>query len=444
MLWTPHLETSLEIEDVLRECNVDVCYECFYLNWDVEDRWDLLRKIYRYFSIKVIYLIFRKIKNEGVSSLLRSLAFQIRALPGTGRLDDYSLQDIDDSLYSSAMSVFKASNIDPKIYSQYEKRMRRSLGRFSKWISLCEAQYRPDYIVLFNGRFATSRLIRRFCQNKDIQYIVHERGASKNKYSLWLNSIPHDPKALGRSFFEFVQNSDETDVELAAIGEKFYAQRRSGKNKGWHSFMTEYESEELTALIGECVDQVIVTYFTSTEDEFKALQQDLPPIGPLADQLAAISSVKAICERRGYKFLLRLHPNLANRDASERDKYSYGDHVIEPTDPISSYSLIRSSTVILTHNSQIALEAVALGKPSAYTGRTRFEDLPCVVKCRTQSDLESFISEPYLNDVKFQSCLHFGAYLSDFGISYKYYQAKELNRGSYRGLELNTPFAWIL
>lgn len=442
-LWTPHLETSLEIADVLREYSINVHHECFYLNSRVEDRWDLLRKVYRYISIKMLYLSFHKIKYEGFLSFAKSVIIQLKSLNGPSGIIKSSPEDIKDSIYSSAMSIFKSSDIDNKRYSHYEKKMIKSLKSFSKWTELCAKNFKPDYIILFNGRFATSRIIRRYCEKKNIQYIVHERGSSKNKYSLWLNSIPHNPKALQSSFIEFIKNSNMCTLDLAKAGEEFYAQRRKGNNIGWHSYMTDYESEDLKKLLQTKPNQKIVTYFTSTEDEFKALQQDLPPIGPLAEQINAIDAVKSVCDSFGLTFLLRLHPNLATRNSSERNKFPFEDYVIEPDDNVSSYALIKASVAVFTHNSQIALESAALKTPAAYTGRTRFEDLPCVYKCRNEYDIKSFLTKPVLNEENFQSCLFFGAYLQSFGIDYKYYRAKELNKGSYRGVNLNLPFGKI-
>ena len=52
-LWTPFFETSLEIVDLLAKNDVDVVHDVFWLNVKVEDRYTILRRIYRYFSLKI-------------------------------------------------------------------------------------------------------------------------------------------------------------------------------------------------------------------------------------------------------------------------------------------------------------------------------------------------------------------------------------------------------
>ena len=435
-IWTPHLETSLEIEDLSREVAASTNFESFWLELNVEDRMDFRRKLFRYFSLKVPTIVCRSLINHGAKSALYSLKSQVDSIMRPKNIDfDF---DMDDSVYSSFLSVRKTANKNTAEYNKFFDSLSTTVRRIYTWADAHISKIKPDVVILFNGRYATTRIIRNYCEYHKIDYIVHERGCDKNHYSVWLNTIPHNPLSVSNSFRNFVDKNDPSRLE--DLGKTFFKQRRDGNNKGWYSFMSDYESPEFSRLDNCFQNNKIVTYFTSTEDEFKALKKDLPPIGPFSEQVKAIKAVKEAAEKNGYIFVLRLHPNLANRPQSVRLSFPHVTYMIEPEEQISSYRLIERSSAIFTHNSQIALEAAAMNRHAALTGRSRFEELDFLYKCRFPNELENFFSLVETK-VDTKGANLFGGYLALNGIKYQRYKPKTLARGCYGNLNLNLP--WI-
>lgn len=434
-LWTPHLETNLEIGDLAQTVAESTSFESFWLELNVEDRMDFPRKLFRYFSFKVPAIVFRLLKNNGPKALLNSLKFQIYAIikPKVIGFDF----DMEDAVYSSFLSVRKTSDNTTSAYTTFSKRLSKTVSRIYTWADAHINKIKPDVVILFNGRYATTRIIRNYCEYHNIDYIVHERGCDKDHYSVWLNTIPHNPVSVSNSFNNFITINDRSQLE--EVGKSFFKQRREGYNKGWYSFMSDFDSPEFQNLNNSFQNKKIITYFTSTEDEFKALKKDLPPIGPFNEQNDAINAVKKAAETFGYTFVLRLHPNLANRPRSDRLKFPHVKHTVEPDKQISSYRLIERSSAVFTHNSQIALEAVAMNRHSALTGRSRFEELNFITKCRYPNELLEFFSS-LETDVDTEGANLFGGYLAFNGIKYQRYRAKTLARGRYNNLNLNLPW----
>ena len=273
------------------------------------------------------------------------------------------------------------------------------------------------------------------------EYVIHERGASKEKFSLWLNGIPHNPQLVRAACDEHIRNFHGNSQDIQKVGMNFFKQRRLGNNLGWHSFMHEFDSPQLSRIIRDKGNSKLVVFFTSSEDEFKALRRDLPVLGDLGEQVDAIAAAREISRKLEYKFILRLHPSLTSRPVSERNQYPKGVFVIEPNEPVSSYGLIKQADYVITHNSQIALESAALGCPAAYTGRSRFEDLGCVEKCFSKEELDAFMQAKFNSDTLVTQANKIGCYLALFGVPYENYTAKNLSRGRYKNVDMNQPWS---
>lgn len=441
-MWTPHFETSLELRDFLLDSNITTVHELFWLNGKIEDRWDYRRKIFRYGSLKIWVYFYRQIRNCGIRGFFRSIATQFRTIFGKTRSQEYMDQEeTEDAIMSSALSLFQTSSIGPVQFETFKRKMLRSLDRVSLWAERCIAAEKPDVVIIFNGRFASSRLLRRLAAKREIPFVVHERGADKDRFSLWFNGIPHDPKLVSAGCRAVVEKLGRDGRDVQSIGREFFENRRQGNTIGWRSFMHDYESDELKSIAASTSGSRLVVYFTSTEDEFKALRKDLPPLGELGEQIDAINAVHSISTGMGYRFLLRLHPNLATRPAAERDRYPKGEFVIEPDRKISSYGLIRIANYVLTHNSQIALEGAALGCPSAFTGRSRFEDLACAEKCFDADSVAAFLESSPASDDLICEANRVGSYLATFGLTFERYSARTLSRGKYGRVDLNWPWS---
>ena len=80
--------------------------------------------------------------------------------------------------------------------------------------------FAPDTVVLFNGRYATTRAVFAAARVQGVPALIHDRGRDKDHY--WLATEPIlDPDYIQRCIVEFWR------PDLAAAGEEFFRERRA-------------------------------------------------------------------------------------------------------------------------------------------------------------------------------------------------------------------------
>lgn len=112
----------------------------------------------------------------------------------------------------------------------------------------------------------------------------------------------------------------------------------------------------------------VACIFTSSIDEFAGYDDEAWPPSPWVSQEQAIVSFADELSQRGYSVVIRVHPNLCNKNWEELRRVASSlkvakATVVGPASSTSSYSLVRESDICLVWASTIGLEASAVGKP---------------------------------------------------------------------------------
>ena len=250
-------------------------------------------------------------------------------------------------------------------------------------------------VFLFNGRFCHERAVYEVCKKLNIPVVYFERGGNYHSYTE-SKIRPHDLPNLQKRFLSKFETMTEKEKEAAIkIGQEFFVRNRV---KG-----TKHSQRQKLGAVPESIpkDKKIITYFSSTDDEYAALK-DLSCEGFL-DQLEVVQAIADyISDHPEYHFVLRVHPNLARSAFRVIDQwFALGALLsrkmenftfIAPDSKYSSYSLIDLSHKILCYGSTTGVEAVYSGKRAMSLGPfSHYSELGLVEEGRTRSDIENFI-----------------------------------------------------
>jgi len=257
---------------------------------------------------------------------------------------------------SSLISFFGDSKIDPndkiKITRNFLISSAIVFERSKKVISLIK----PDRIYTFNGRFSVTKSITEAARLSNIKIYRHERASHFTKYEIFKKPIQE---------FNYIEQRIEElwrktkNKKKFLIGKFFFIKKRKGEGIGWHSFTQNQKKDSLPNFKK---NMSILTYFTSSEDEYEAFR-DQYISGPWSDQISAIKDLIQIIKKfNDLHLLIRMHPNLINKSGKQNKEWfdlaCEKVTVIKPQEKIDSYALLDASSLILTFGSTIGIEAV--------------------------------------------------------------------------------------
>ena len=295
---------------------------------------------------------------------------------------------------------------------------------------------RPDLVYVFNGRFCNESAVLRACEVEKISYLIHERGSDKDRFSL-RPYIPHDRAAFQKDALESWQASQGEAAESAA--RKWFEDQRAGRERGWTSFIQGQSPNVLPELDANAR---IVSYFSSSDDEFVAVRDEFRWEG-WKDQLDAVLGLINICEDiPGCQLVIRLHPHLARKHALDRERWlrlrdaTKRSVVVMPESPVDTYALLDRSDVVVTSGSTVGIEAVYWGKPSILLGPSMYDRVGAVHLARKSGGLAAFAFEGKILLVDPAKSMPYGYYLATFGQRYRHFEPDSLFSGRLLGANI--------
>lgn len=301
---------------------------------------------------------------------------------------------------------------------------------FKKIIS----ELKPELIYFFNGRFSVTRPIIEACEEMGIKYITHERGGSMGKYSLFINSTPHNLEKAKREIEEVWKGGNNNKFEL---GKRWFEDRRLKIEQAWVSFIQDQKD----GLLPQGFDKTkknIAIYNSSIEEYFSFPNWNNPIYKDENDGLRKI--LESFKNEKNIKFYLRMHPNLANNKNNSQIKeikeiaesYKNVIEIIMPDSPVSSYDLLDNCDCVLTFGSTMATEACYWGKPSILAGHSVFESLDCSYRPSNHIELVNLIKSDLTPKDKVHA-IKYGFWEKMRGIPYTHFEHYDLHKCSYKG-----------
>lgn len=296
---------------------------------------------------------------------------------------------------------------------------------------------KPDLIYLFNGRFAVNRAIMDACIQKRIPFRVHERGANKNRYTAnaWM---PHDFSQIRKEMINSWHKADK--IARVEIGQKYFHNRRGGKEDAWLSFLNKQKSNHLPQFPFE---KKIIAYFSSSDDEYAAVG-DIIKWKRWKNQLTAIKDlIDIISNHHELHLIIRLHPHKSKKHYSDLKKWlslplPNNATLLTPNSSVDSYALMERADVVVSSGSTTGIEAVYWGTPSICLGPSIYSSLSAVYLPKNKEELGKLLLTNSLH-AESDKALAYGYYMATFGEEFQYYKPDSLFSGKFMGTNMQSP-----
>ncbi len=300
-----------------------------------------------------------------------------------------------------------------------------------------------DSIVLFNGRFAAEHAAKMAAQKLNITVYYHERGGTRNRY-FFASYMPHQ---FEKRISEISSVSSRySQSELAKFGTQFFQGTRNGEAISWHSFVGQQlnENQSLKKLYPNLKSHLkLVTYYSSSDDEYAALDCQVKPFISWESQEKAIPTIQKILNTHGYQLCLRVHPHLIMKSPEEQAKWERVGQLVEQAgglyvsagDPINSYSLLNISSFIITGGSTIGVEALAEGLPVIVLTECVYQDLsPSIYQAFDPARFESILATNIqLQHTNARDANKYACWIYCHGHEFIYYEPISLTSGRLLG-----------
>jgi hypothetical protein len=441
----PHLEISGEVLLKTRATShVEFCYVGGHLPWNenqdhfafrrfftnMKSRLDKFQKILSSHGVRVI--------EDPILNI--EMVIQIEDWAKSFRGDILSLKNFSYKGYtlglgvaSSLISKYRNPHIDTiKLADEVVDALISAAMVYEKSIQLIKSR-RPDVVITFNGRLACSYPIVKAALHAGIKIRLHERGATFKKYEIFESSV-HSLERLRERVISFWNSSRDCEYAIAQA-DNFFKSRRGGDGIGWESFTAKQIRGHVIPKYG----RRRVVYFSSSEDEFAALDDGIVHKFSTTGQKGAIERLLKICKKIDLDLIIRVHPNTAGADQKEQEWWqalaNSGVEVVSPSATIDSYALLDTADIACTYGSTMGVEAAYWGIPSILLGDSGYSGLGCCFEPKDDDELEGLLVDTpdQWNHV---GCLQYGYYLSTFGKEFEYYNPKSLFEGSFLGNKL--------
>tara|TARA_Y100001968_G_scaffold171440_1_gene156812 strand:- start:43 stop:1569 length:1527 start_codon:yes stop_codon:yes gene_type:complete len=448
---TPHIETSLEICQRLVENNkLSYLHIGSLLPYSTLYSTNIIKKriILGYNIMRANKYINKFLTQNLNMSLLNINKFQDISLRLSNKMKDikdldlnfikslsYKDYNIGEGIASTIVSVLQDCNPFP--LSKKEERLVYKIY-LSSIISIEIAENildkeHYDTAILFNGRYACEYAMKQVYKKKDINIYYHERGWCEN-YFFFENYVPNDMSMRKKEILSLKKKFNQKDINR--LGKKFFRRRRNGDGIGWISF----NKKHLKGLSNSMKDTIhqkkskgmkIISYFTSSEDEFIALEGIKPPFLTWGNQFEAIKQIAEICQELNLYLIIRSHPNLQYKSIKENLRWSKLKEEIKSKDfqwidsfeKDSSYALVNTSDLIITGGSTIGVEAIAMGKPSLVISECHYDNIfKSILLCQDKSELSNILQDPTTyQPVEKDSVNLFGLWSISYGSKFLYF-----------------------
>jgi hypothetical protein len=314
--------------------------------------------------------------------------------------------------------ISKSRNLSPLIDDEFRHFFDENLHNAMinvEAVSKAIEIFKPDHIVLYNGRFADSRPIWQLALKYNIPYTTLEaaHGINNNYKAVYENATAHSIDKNTELINYFWDNS-ELDIETRkSIGSSFFVKRKNAEYSG----DKVYAKNQIKNLLPDSWDssKKNIVIFNSSEDEFAALGGEYDEYKLFNSQLEGLQFIKDFLKNnKEINVTLRVHPNLMGVP------YSYATNliklksdnfdVIEANSQISSYALVDNADIVVVFNSTIGIESVYWDKPTILLSGALYYKLDCCYIPDSKKNLEELLLSNLKPKDKFNT-FKFGYYL---------------------------------
>ncbi|RMH76943.1 MAG: hypothetical protein D6680_06960 [Cyanobacteria bacterium J007] len=444
---TPHFETELEIiqnhldagdEVVLLGCNahleacdvnmlhyISPCLQC------IGRRQSGLKLLSQSVTVKPI----DRLTPQNVAEIDRLP----KAFASLDELKTFSVDNFDlgYAVLSSLISAVRDPKPDLKKYANLIAKLIKSSASIYRSLQNYLAINPVDRVYVYNGRYAPMRAVLRACQSMDIDCFTHEKSRTIHHYALFENTTIHDIDYIDRQILKAWEAAGNDRDRRQQIAEEFFLERARGISRTWIAFTKDQQDNLLPDNWDDRKTNIVI--FTSSEDEFAAIGELWKnPLYP--SQIEGLEKiVNSLKDREDIQVYIRIHPNLKNvknEQTTRLDRLQLPNLTLIPAEsPVSTYTLLKKASKVISFGSTVGIEAVYWGTPSILAGKCLYRNLGSTYNPTTHDELMQMLDRELPPKDK-EGALMYGYYLNSYGIEFKHYQAQGIYEGLFKGVKI--------
>jgi hypothetical protein len=226
------------------------------------------------------------------------------------------------------------------------------------------SQYRPEAVVVFNGRQAQVHAFLETAKNHNIRVTSHERGFTRGSFLTFVNS--------GCDDYSFTDKlaKERTNSPLRAHQVHYVWQWLNERILGRNFSAGAFNRSDDETINQQNTDFTSISFclFTSSEDELINQKSDKSWLIPQKKWIEEV--IKTAKELTSHTLVIRVHPH-SRHSASESAYFESlkaeccndrNIKIILADDRVNSYDLLKRSVHVLAYASIVAVEALLLGR----------------------------------------------------------------------------------
>jgi hypothetical protein len=293
-----------------------------------------------------------------------------------------------------------------------------------------------DRVYAFNGRYATMRAVLRAAQGQGIDCFLHERGSTFERYSLFKNHLLHEVDHY-QTLIESTWSEADPDIR-EAVGASFFAGRLVGHLGNWVSFSNKQQTGLLPKDWRERPNNIVA--FTTSSDEIDALSDVI--FGTFyKDQYEALERMSAAAlSDPDTHFYVRVHPRtqfIPDPGVKILLSKKLPNVTIIPGDSlVSTYTLMRRATKVVSFGSTTGIEAAYWGIPSIICMRSFYDRLGSTYNPASHEETMRLLLSRSLPAKDRLGALKYGYFEKTLGLPFRYFQPTGINGGAFKGSQL--------
>jgi len=445
---TPHLETSLELAKLHLERGDHVSYHFIGHKLPYNDFPKPPESIFGIKSsaerLGLRLIAHKRLKHPSADSFQVCRSFSLPELSDLETLKQFKYKSYNAGLACVSSLVTRLRKSNPRLGDHGDLVYRILLSGVSvyEYVLTLISSEKPDLLYLFNGRFANNRAIMEAAIEKNVPFLVHERGANKNRY-ITLPFMPHDWPKMRKRISQAWREGGSSDANREKA-ERFFHDRRAGMEQSWTPF-TRHQTKG-SGVLERGGNRKIVSYFFSSDDEFASIGDCISWKNWKSQRNAVKSLIRAVSELPSHFLVLRLHPHLLQKHPEDLRRWQdlqlpENAVILSPDSPVDTYALIEQSAAVVTCGSTTGIESVFWGTPSICLGPSLYEELGAVYLPSTEDELGHLLVDETLTALP-DRALPYGFYMQTFGSKFRYYEPETLFAGRFLGVNLQEEH-WI-
>ncbi len=305
-----------------------------------------------------------------------------------------------------------------------------------------------DCLFFFSGRFPEYYPLLKYCQDNDIVFYVHDRGANYNKYCLIENSYFNDyQKVLDAFVTKNLKKISGNNYQ--EIGKQWFEAKLKGSGAAWLSYTKDQEASKLPDDFDRNKHNIVI--FNSSLHEI-SIDDSWAPLQCFKDEILLF---RTLCEyykdKPEYHFILRCHPNIAFNSGEQLERLEEFKtnspsnlSIVLPREKVDSYELVKKADIVIaSFSTTVGVEAVYLRKPSILLGPALFSHLNTVYKPENMDKLFELLDNKELPPKPYENALKYGYCMATYGEEFEYYQPTGIFEGTFMGVDLNKSHKFL-